>query len=182
MNWVLAEITRESSRRYLCAMNYFELFDLPITLSVDKSGLSQKYFSLQKQFHPDFHTQSDAEEQADALEQSSLVNKALRVLQQPDQTIKYVLQLKGLLEEEEKYNLPQDFLMEMLELNEKIMEVSPDEFRKEIEDLEKELYAEVREIVETYDDTTSKEADLLKVKEYYFKKKYLHRILDRLDD
>ena len=163
-------------------MNYFELFDLPVSLVVDKKGLSQKYFSLQKQFHPDFHTQADDDAQTAALEQSSMINKALRVLQQPDQTIKYVLQLKGLLEEEEKYNLPQDFLMDMLELNEKLMEVEPEAFRKEVDELEEALYAEIRHIVENYDDATVSEDDLLKVKEYYFKKKYLHRILDRLDD
>ncbi len=111
-----------------------------------------------------------------------MINKALKVLQQPDQTIKYVLQLKGLLEEEEKYALPQDFLMEMLELNDKLVEEDPEDFRKEVEALEKGLYDEVKQIVETYDEKTATTEDLLKVKEYYFKKKYLHRILDRLDD
>jgi len=168
--------------RYLCAMNYFELFGLPVSLVVDKQGLSQKYFALQKQFHPDFFTREDDDAQNAALEQSSMINKALKVLQQRDETIKYVLGLKGLLEEEEKYSLPQDFLMEMLELNEKALEVEPEAFRNEVEGLEAELYDEIREIVETYDDATTSEADLLKVKEYYFKKKYLHRLLDRLDD
>ena len=39
-------------------MNYFELFNLPVTLKVDKSQLAKKYFELQKQFHPDFFTQA----------------------------------------------------------------------------------------------------------------------------
>ena len=77
-------------------MNYFELFDLPIGLQVDRSALSKKYFELQKKFHPDFFTQEDEADQKDALEKSSLANKALKVLQQPDLTIQYLLQLKGL--------------------------------------------------------------------------------------
>ncbi len=163
-------------------MNYFELFNMPVSLLVDKSSLAKKYFELQKKFHPDFYTQATEEDQKEALEHSSLVNKALKVLQQPDQTIKYVLQLKGLIEEEEKYTLPPAFLMEMMELNEKLLEEDPEDFKKEVNELEQALYEEVKPIVENYDDDTVKTESLLKIKEYYFKKKYLHRILDRLDD
>ncbi|MEO6722939.1 MAG: Fe-S protein assembly co-chaperone HscB [Ferruginibacter sp.] len=163
-------------------MNYFELFDLPVSLQADRSSLAKKYFELQKKHHPDFYTNADEDEQKDALEISSTINKALKVLQQPDQTIKYVLQLKGLLEEEEKYQLPPDFLMEMMEMNEKLLEEDPDDFRKEVAELENTLYEEIKDIVENYDDNTVSTESLLKVKDYYFKKKYLHRILDRLGD
>jgi molecular chaperone HscB len=163
-------------------MNYFELFELPVSLQVNKSSLAKKYFELQRQHHPDFYTNAGEAEQKDALEISANINKGLKVLQQPDETIKYVLQLKGLLEEEEKYQLPPDFLMEMMEMNEKLLEEDPADFRKEVAELENSLYGEIKDIVENYDDNTIKREDLLKVKEYYFKKKYLHRILDRLGD
>jgi molecular chaperone HscB len=48
-----------------------------------------------------------ADEQAEILEISSAVNKAFKTLSIiPDETIKYLLQQKGLLKEEEKYQLP----------------------------------------------------------------------------
>ncbi|MES2430890.1 MAG: Fe-S protein assembly co-chaperone HscB [Bacteroidota bacterium] len=159
-------------------MNYFELFDLPVSLQVDQSILPKKYFELQKKFHPDFFSQSSEDEQAEALERSSDINKAFKVFKNQDQTIKYVLQLKGLLEEEEKYQLPPDFLMEMMELNEDLNDNS----RTQIEQIQNELYNEIKDIVENYDDSIIATDKLLKVKEYYFKKKYLHRILDRLAD
>ena len=159
-------------------MNYFELFDLPLSLTVDKSKLAKKYFELQKKFHPDFYIQADETEQEGALEKSSAVNKALKILQNKESTIKYVLQLKGLLEEEEKYQLPSDFLMEMMELNENLS----DDSATAITAFENDIYAGVKHIIEGYDDASVTTADLLKVKEYYFKKKYLQRILDRLDD
>jgi molecular chaperone HscB len=159
-------------------MNYFELFELPVTLQVDGSQLAKKYFELQKKYHPDYFTQSTDEEQDDALEKSSAVNKALKIFKDKDSTIKYVLQLKGLLEEEEKYQLPPDFLMEVMELNEELTNDSA----AAVDDFEKEIYSGVQSIIETYNDATVTTADLLKVKEYYFKKKYLQRILDRLDD
>jgi len=163
-------------------MNYFELFDLPVSLQVDRMGLSKKYFELQKQFHPDFFTQEDEADQKDALEKSSMINKALKVLQQPNLTIQYLLQLKGLLTENEKYALPPDFLMEMMELNEKLTGVDPETFKEEVAALETEQYAAVKDIIENYVDATITSDQLLKIKEYYFKKKYLHRILDRIDD
>ena len=83
-------------------MNYFELFELPISFKTDKTKLAQKYFELQKKYHPDFFVNGTEHEQEQALEISSRLNKALKVLKDQDQTIKYVLQLKQLLEEEEK--------------------------------------------------------------------------------
>src|SRR6185436_17201051 len=105
-------------------MNYFELFEIPITVKVDQSKLAQKYFELQKKYHPDFFAQATEAEQEEALERSSAANKALKIFKNQDQTIKYVLQLKGLLEEEEKYQLPPEFLMEMMALNEELSENS----------------------------------------------------------
>ena len=159
-------------------MNYFELFDLPVSLNVDKSKLAKKYFELQKKYHPDYFTQATEAEQEEALEKSSAVNKALKILKDKDSTIKYLLQLKGLLEEEEKYLLPPDFLMEVMELNEELTVESA----TAINDFEKDIYSGVQSIIEQYDAAAITTAELLKVKEYYFKKKYLQRILDRLDD
>ncbi len=159
-------------------MNYFELFDLPISLTIDKANLPKKYFELQKKYHPDFFTQADEAEQELALEKSSDINKALKILKDKDSIIKYVLQLKGLLEEEEKYQLEPDFLMEVMELNENLSDASS----PAITAFEKDIYTAVKQIIEQYDDASITTADLLKVKEYYFKKKYLQRILERLDD
>ncbi len=158
-------------------MNYFELFGLPIAFKIDKSKLALKFFELQKKYHPDFFAQGTEYEQEQALDISSQLNKALNIFKSETQTIKYVLQLKGLLEEEEKYQLPPAFLMQMLELNEELSENSA----LEINEIENKLHYEVQPIIETYDDATGTTADLLKLKEYYYKKKYLQRILDRID-
>ncbi|MFN8308078.1 MAG: Fe-S protein assembly co-chaperone HscB [Ferruginibacter sp.] len=157
-------------------MNYFELFEMPVTLEIDPGKLAKKYFELQKKYHPDFYTQASEYEQEEALEISSQLNKALKVFKDRDETIKYVLQLKGLLEEEEKYQLPPDFLMEMMELNEELS----DDSAARIASIEKELYSETGSIIENYNDERISEQELQKLKAYYYKKKYLKRILDRL--
>ncbi len=158
-------------------MNYFELFDLPVSVSVDAAALNKKYVALQKKFHPDFFTQENADEQEAALEQSSEINKALKVLKDPDATLFYVLQLKGLAATDEKYQLPPDFLMEVMELNEQL----DDNTAALVADFEAGIYKEVSDIIAVYDDASVTGAQLLKLKEYYYKKKYLQRILDRMD-
>jgi len=157
-------------------MNHFELFGLPVSFKIDRGKLAEKYFELQKKYHPDFFAQGTEHEQEEALEVSSQLNKALKIFKNEEETIKYVLQLKGLLEEEEKYQLPPAFLMEMMELNEELSENSA----QQITEIENTLYAAVEPIIENYDDATGTTTDLLKLKEYYYKKKYLQRILDRI--
>jgi len=159
-------------------MNYFELFELPVTIKIDKDLLSKKYIQLQRKYHPDFFTQASSVEQSETLEISSAINKAIKIFQNEDETIKYVLQLKGLLTDDEKYQLPPAFLMEMMELNEDM----DDQSAIVINRLSLTLFNEVKPIIENYDDSLVTKEELLKLKEYYFKKKYLHRILDRIED
>lgn len=159
-------------------MNYFELFGLPVSIKNDRQLLSQKYFELQKKFHPDFFTKETEFEQSEALELSSQVNKAYKVFKNEDETIRYLLQLKGVLEEEEKYQLPPDFLMEVMELNEQLT----DDSAATIHEFGNTVYKEVKDIIENYNDATVTQAQLQQLKEYYFKKKYLQRILDRMAD
>jgi len=158
-------------------MNYFDLFEMPVSIRIDKTLLTKKYVALQKKYHPDFFTQENEAAQEEALEISSAINKAMKVFKNPDATLKYVLELKGLVEEEEKYPLPPGFLMEVMELNENLSEGSI----AAIEAFEKDIYSEVGGIIDNYNHDTVTTAELLQLKEYYYKKKYLHRILERLE-
>ena len=165
-------------------MNYFELFSIPIQLKVDVNALSARFFELSRQFHPDYFVNEEPEVQAQALENSALLNKAWKTFQQADDTIKYVLMEKNLLEEEEKYALPPDFLMEVLEINEELMEPDPakmPELKNRILQLQEDIYEPVRRIIEDYKEGSTPDESLYKVKEYYYKKKYLDRILKLLN-
>jgi molecular chaperone HscB len=148
---------------------------------VDTASLSGKFFELSRKYHPDYFISEEEEVQADSLERSAQLNKAYKTFQNPDETIKYTLQLKSLLEEEEKYELPPSFLMEVLEINEQLMDAEDDAtvatgIKSKIESLQSEIYEPVKEIVEHYKEGITPEKELLQVKEYYYKKKYLDRI------
>ena len=171
----------------MLSMNYFELFEIPIQLKVDKTTLKNRFFELSRKYHPDYFANADPEEKSDSLEKSAMLNKAWKTFQDCDETIKYVLQSKNLLEEEEKYQLPAPFLMEMMDINEQLADAKFEEDLKlignlqlAIGNLESQIYEPVKDIVEHYREGITTEKELLQVKEYYYKKKYLKRIRQQL--
>ena len=162
-------------------MNYFELFGFPVMPKVDKALLAKKYFELQKMNHPDFFTQATEDEQETALQQSAAINKAFNIFQNEEKTIEYFLKEKGIIETDEKYQLPSGFLMEMMELNETLMEKDGVEVAGELAAIEKAVYEEVKPLLDQ-PSTEYNAGDMEKLKAYYYKKKYLKRILERLGD
>ncbi len=172
----------------LFIMKYFELFDIPVQLQVDKASLREKYFELSRKFHPDYFVNNSSEDQGNALESSALLNKAFKTFSSIDETLKYVLQEKGLLQEEEKYQLSPEFLMEMMELNEAVSDANISDNPSDriniigqLKETEKELYEPVQNIIENYQEGVTTEEELLQVKDYYFRKKYINRLVNQLD-
>ncbi len=162
-------------------MNYFELFEIEPAPAIDKKLLAEKYFALQKKNHPDFYTQATEAEKEMALEQSAHINKAFTIFQNEDRTLEYFLQWKGIVQADEKYQLPPDFLMEMMELNETLDEKDGVEITEELAGIEKAMYAQIAPVLN--DGALHNDAAALeKLKLYYYKKKYIQRILARLGD
>lgn len=165
-------------------MNHFELYNIPSSLSPDSALVKKRFYELSRQYHPDFHGQASEEEQAGILEKAAQVNRAYKVFTNADETLKYVLQLEGLLEEEEKYQLSPDFLMEVMELNEQLMEMGGGEekqaIRRRIDQLKNEIYEPVAKIMALYPESIPAEKELLQIKEYHYRKKYLDRIAGEL--
>ncbi|MBK6935660.1 MAG: Fe-S protein assembly co-chaperone HscB [Chitinophagaceae bacterium] len=165
-------------------MNYFEIFEIPIQMKVNPANLTTKYFGLSRKFHPDFYINEQEEKQNEALEKTAMLNKALKTFQNPDETIKYVLQLRGLFEEDEKYQLPSGFLMEVMEINESLMDDAGEDdsqrLKALIHSLQEDIYSVVKSTIENYNDETITREQLLAVKEYYYKKKYIDRIKKEL--
>ena len=162
-------------------MNYFALFGLPIGFQIDTNKLRAAFMDIQRASHPDKFAQSNSFEQEEALERSALANKGFSLLNNKDQILPYVLELKGIITPDEKYTLSSDFLMEMMELNEAWMEADDETAKKSILDQIKAIEDEILEPIKSYlemdqIDSIAQET-MLQIKEYYYKKKYLDRIL-----
>jgi len=165
-------------------MNYFELFEIPVQLTIDRKALHRKFIALSREVHPDYFGQAGEAEQERMLERSADLNRAYKTLQDPDATMKYVLEMKGVLAEEEKYDLPPAFLMDVMDINEQLAEAGDGEVRTElaaiIDKLQTEIYEPVKEMVEDYKDGLVSQEGLLQIKDYHYKKKYLDRIRRQL--
>jgi len=96
-------------------MTLFEFYNIPITFIPDEAALRKTFYANSKKYHPDFYTLASQEEQEKALELSTLNNEAFKILSDQDRRMKYILELKGVMGEEGQNNIPQDFLMEMME-------------------------------------------------------------------
>jgi molecular chaperone HscB len=168
-------------------MDYFSLFGLPVQLDVEQKELRAKYLELSRRTHPDYFATSGAAAQEDALQATAELNKAFKTLSNREETIRYVLEQKGLIEQDEKYKLSPDFLMEMLEINEAIAELAFEKdpaqeaaVRNQIKQIENDMYTPVAAIVESYAEGITTKEELLQVKDYYFRKKYLERLEQQL--
>ncbi len=168
-------------------MNYFEFYDLPISFQLDEAALKRTFYTNSKRYHPDFFTLENEERQNEILELSTLNTQAYKTLSDFDRRMKYVLELKDVFEEEGKNSLPQDFLMDMMDINEAIMELEFDfdeatyqKVLKDAQDIENQILEEVKPIIENYQDGVTPQYDLEKVKNFYLKKRYLLRILENV--
>lgn len=165
-------------------MNHFELYQIPISFKPDLVLVKKRFYQLSREYHPDFFVNEPELEKAEKLEISAQVNKAFKIFQDEQALIKYILIEKGLLVEEEKYQLSPDFLMEVMELNELLMEAddpgAKQSIKAAVDTLQTNIYEPVKAIITNYQEGISSEKELLQVKEYYYQKKYLDRILVEL--
>ena len=169
-------------------MNFFELYDLPIQFKMDQSELKRKFIEISKQSHPDLHTLSSEENQLDMLEKSTNNNNAYHTLKDDQKRAKYILQLHNKIEDEEQYNMPATFLMEMMDVNEAIMETQmdqdPDRHQRiiqSIQSIQASLQQDVQIWKDRYDNGEVQEDVLEHIKADYFKMKYIQRLKENVE-
>ena len=101
--------------------SHFELFGLAPAFALDPQALERTYRDIQSRVHPDrFASAGDAERRA-SLQWTTRVNEAYRVLTDPVQRAKHILELHGVdVAFETNTQMPTDFLMQQLELREEL--------------------------------------------------------------
>ena len=170
-------------------MNYFELYDLPISFHPDQNVVKQQFYALSKKYHPDFYINESQEKQEEVLELSTINHKAFQVLKSPQKVLNYVLNLKGIVKEGENYTLPQSFLMEMMDVNETIMDLQfePDavklaQAKKEISEIEQSLGEELLSYTKGFENDAEEQQGiaLTKIKDIYYRSKYIQRLQESL--
>lgn len=170
--------------------DYFQFYGLPLSFSPDAGLVKQKFYEFSKKYHPDFYINEDEEKQAEVLEKSTLNNKAYQTLSDPQKRLPYILELKGLLAEGEHYVLPQDFLMDMMDINETLMDLQfdPDAaklaaVKVDVSAVEQGIQSEIAALTDSFESKSEAEQAILlgAVKDLYYRRKYLVRIKESID-
>ncbi|TNE82381.1 MAG: hypothetical protein EP332_00455 [Bacteroidetes bacterium] len=159
--------------------NYFTWYGITPAFFPDEKAIRTAYYRLSLETHPDH---SDNHEEAMKL--SSRNNAAYQTLKQFDTRLPYLLGLLGFYTPEEKYSLDPEFLMEMMELNESISFAEGEEkasYEKQVTDLETALNSQLESLCKTWDETQEKSL-LESIKEGYYKRKYLRRLRQNLNN
>lgn len=162
---------------------------MPLGFELDTAALTKKYYELNKLYHPDKFTLASETEKEAALKKSTAINQGYKILKKPQPRLRHILALLCAEPEEGKETMSQDFLMEMMDVNEAIMEYKmdpSDEGQAQIKAMVARFQAGVDEeylvATQDFDFSTPDSNKLATLKSIYLKRKYLKRLLDNLED
>ncbi|XP_058549132.1 iron-sulfur cluster co-chaperone protein HscB isoform X1 [Neofelis nebulosa] len=157
--------------------DYFSLMDCNRAFGVDTAKLQNRYQQLQRLVHPDFFSQRSQTEKDFSEKHATLVNDAYKTLLAPLSRGLYLLKLHGVeIAEGTDYAMDQQFLMEIMEINEKLAEAQSEAAMKEIESIvrakQKELSDNVSKAFE--------QDDFEKAKEILTKMRYFSNVEEKI--
>lgn len=162
-------------------MDYFKILGLTPSFEVNASVLKKAYYQASRSTHPDHH----GVDNDDIMLQSSQVNLAYKTLRNMDSRVQYILEQEGLITDDKQLTVPQDFLMEMMDVNESLMELEMDpdavllqKVAAQIADIQDELTQSAQPAMLAYDAGDKSKLDA--VLSYYLRSKYLSRIRQKL--
>ena len=108
-------------------VNYFELFGLKPSFTLDETALHRSYVALQQQCHPDRMVGKSDNERAIAIQTSMDANDGYEALKNELTRAQHLLELNGLKvnqDGEDAVRPEQSLLIEMMEMREQLEETS----------------------------------------------------------
>ena len=129
--------------------NYFELFSIDVSFSIDLELLESTYQQQIAKFHPDkFATHSDKEKSL-ALQNTSLINTAFDTLKSPLLRATYLLELQDIDAFDEKdTQMDVAFLMSQIELREQLESIESNKDELELDDFVENINQKVSQNIE----------------------------------
>lgn len=164
-------------------MNYFEFYQLEPKVLLDLNALRQKFYAKSRELHPDQNNKLDRSENEIQYD-SAFNNIAYKTLGSFETRLKYILELESInIESQQNNPLSEDFLMDMLELHEEIIEAKHLNQLEKLSKLEDSIHLveeknlqEILPFMTDYDSGKRVDNTLLKLQQYYYKLKYFNRL------
>jgi molecular chaperone HscB len=128
--------------------NYFALFDLPVSFDVDQKQLVEQYRSLQRTAHPDKFANATDTERRLSMQMATHINEGYQVLKDPLKRGRYLLELQGVELDDTSTAIDDTFLMEQIELRERLGDVKgSDDPHQQLQKIKIDIDARAGEIV-----------------------------------
>ncbi|XP_062943073.1 iron-sulfur cluster co-chaperone protein HscB isoform X1 [Cynocephalus volans] len=157
--------------------DHFSLMDCNRSFRVDTTKLQHRYQQLQRLVHPDFFSQRSQNEKDFSEKHSTLVNDAYKTLLAPLSRGLYLLKLHGVeIHEGTDYEMDRQFLMEIMEINEKLTEAQSEAAMKEIESI---VRAKQKEFIDNVSRAFEQD-DFEKAKEILTKMRYFSNVEEKI--
>lgn len=127
----------------------FELFGVPTCFAQDAAFLDGRWKELQRQVHPDRFATQGAAAQRVAMQWSARINEAYRRLKDPLKRAAYLCELHGVhIEAESNTAMPAEFLIQQMELRERLDDADTAEELQQISRLSASLLLETLRTIE----------------------------------
>lgn len=130
----------------------FEIFGMPISARIDRSLLRKTLLKLQRLLHPDFHGSAGEAMVGIAEHNTAEVNAAFELLRDAAKRASWIVEHLGGPSESSERQMPQPFLMEVMEWNETMEELKEaddaDQTKAGIDELKAELNTQRAELIE----------------------------------
>ena len=147
-------------------LNYFELFNLSISIDINLEDLDKKYLKLQSQFHPDKFVRATSIEKSMAARISTHLNDGYNTLKDLITRVDYILYLKNYKKDESTTFKNKEFLLNQITLTEKIESANKNELEKikiDLKDKIREITSELKKNLSSNDfETTSDNLAMIK--------------------
>ncbi len=160
--------------------NYFELFGLPVTYTLDKGELATHYRELQRVVHPDRFASASEQERRLSMQGSTLINEAFQTLKDPMLRARYLLSLHGVdMSDSKESTQDMEFLMEQMELREELADAGSqsDPFAavaKILQGIDQRLKVLIEKLTEQFAAATPEQLEA--AKEIVLKMQFLHKL------
>ncbi len=170
----------------ILSQNYFSLFDLPVSFTINLDELENRYRDLQRALHPDRYASASDQERRISVQQTAHLNEAFHTLRDIPRRARYLLELKGIdFDDEKDTHFDGAFLMQQMELREELEAIAQagdplekiSQFLAELEQYRLAMYTELKSL---FADETPK--NLQAAKQSVQKIRFLNRLQQEAEE
>ena len=169
--------------------DYYQLFGIRRRLNLSLDELQKRFYELSRQLHPDRFMQRPEAERQQALDKSSELNDAYRILKDPIKRAQYLLREEGFdIGEQRSKDVPSELLEEVFELNMALEEMrdGDDSARMHLTEAEKnftnmlsDAERQLESLFTKYDQTSSRDV-LAEIRALLNRRKYIQNLVDEV--